>query len=211
MVFDSCVDNSHYKIVKAIGKNKTVLDVGCGDGPIAEELIKNGCKVLGIEIDIKKAMMVIGASYCSHVQVGDVETIKLEYKLNYFDVILFGDILEHLKNPLNTLKKLKPFLKENGKIIVSLPNIVYWKSRLKIFLGRFDYEEYGMFDKTHLRFFTQKTARKLIENAGFEITKIDYVPSFPFPIMKEQITKIFCTLFAFKFIFEAGKRRAGGT
>ena len=97
-------------------------------------------------------------------------------------------------------------LAENGFIVVSIPNIANWKVRLKLLLGKFDYREEGIMDKTHLRFFTKKTAVRLIEKAGYKIEKEEFVPSFPFPFFKKPLSRINPNAFAFQFIFSATKK-----
>ncbi|MFY9638063.1 MAG: class I SAM-dependent methyltransferase [Methanobacterium sp.] len=162
----------HAKIIKCIDENNKILDVGCAEGNIAEVLSSNKCDVVGIEIDQKSAQN--AQNYCKEVILGDVESLELssEYN-NYFDYILFADILEHLKDPLIVLKKFKKYLKNDGYIIVSLPNISNWRMRIKILFGNFEYENTGLLDKGHIRFFNKKSAENLIKDAGFEITKFD--------------------------------------
>jgi 2-polyprenyl-3-methyl-5-hydroxy-6-metoxy-1,4-benzoquinol methylase len=86
-----------------------------------------------------------------------------------FDVIIFGDVLEHTRNPEHILEQARVLLKPHGRIIVSLPNIVNLRVRLKILLGNFEYEESGILDRTHLRFFTKASAKAMIERAGYRV------------------------------------------
>jgi len=202
--FDENPVNAHQRMVRLIGRNKRVLEVGSGPGFVSKRLKQNGCDVFAVEIDPEKAKD--AKKFCEKVFVGNIEEIKLALSKQSFDVILFGDVLEHLKNPEETLLKLKDFLKKDGRIIVSLPNIANWKIRLKLGFGKFDYEDWGILDKTHLRFFTRKTARKLIEDAGFEIEKEEHVPSFPSPFLKEPLSKLNPNMFAFQFLFVAKKK-----
>ena len=89
-----------------------------------------------------------------------MESIYLNIKYEkYFDIIVFADILEHLKEPLEVLKRYKKYLKDDGYIIISIPNIANWKIRFKSLLGRFEYNEYGILDSGHLRFFNEKSQR----------------------------------------------------
>jgi len=162
----------HQKIIHHIGKNKHVLDVGCSEGLLSKRIHQNNCNVVGIEIDNEAALK--AKSFCKEVIIGDVESISLnsEY-LNYFDVIVFADILEHLKDPLKVLKTFKNYLNDEGYIIISIPNIANWKIRLHLLFGNFEYKEYGILDSGHLRFFNEKSVRKLVNNAGFEISEFD--------------------------------------
>lgn len=165
-------------MIKLIGKNKKVLEVGCATGYISKRLKENDCTVAGIEIDRESAK--VAKQYCENIIVGDVENLsELPYPEKYFDVLLFGDVLEHLKDPLFVLKKLKSWCKDDGYIICSIPNVAHIYVRLKLLFGKWDYEDIGLLDRTHLRFFTTGSAKKIIEDAGFKIEKIDFSPWIP--------------------------------
>ncbi len=88
-----------------------------------------------------------------------------------FDRVLLLDILEHLKNASLLLEQCKQVVKPDGYLVVSLPNIANISVRLELLFGRFNYTERGILDKTHLRFFTRKTARRFLENAGYRIVQ----------------------------------------
>jgi 2-polyprenyl-3-methyl-5-hydroxy-6-metoxy-1,4-benzoquinol methylase len=101
---------------------------------------------------------------------------ELPFKKQYFDAIILADVLEHLLDAENTIATLLPYLKKDGAIYVSLPNIRYANALYKIVVkGSFEYEDYGIFDKTHLRFFCKKDMKKLFES--FPQLKIDKVES----------------------------------
>lgn len=197
---------SHIKGVQLVGKSKKVLEVGCATGYISKRLVENDCEVYGIELDPEAAK--IAKKYCKKVFVGDAETLKLDEK---FDVILILDVLEHLKNPGRLLLKLKEYLNQDGYFVLSIPNIANWKIRLKLLIGKFDYEDDGILDKNHLRFFTLKSAKRMVENAGLEIFKLDIVPSAPLPFemnpslhkLKYEICKLLNSLFSFQFLISA--------
>ncbi len=202
--FNESRHGAHRKMVELVGKGKAVLELGCGEGFVSERLQRNQCVVTAVELDKRKAERAKG--HCKEIIVGDVETAKLGFKQNSFDAILFGDVLEHLLQPAEVLRKMGQFLKKDGRVIVSIPNIANWKIRLQLLFGGFDYREQGILDKTHLHFFTRKTARQLIEGAGYKIVEEDFVPSFPFPFFKPLLAKINPNAFAFQFIFAAKKK-----
>ena len=127
---------------------------------------------------------------------------KLPLEKASFDVIVLADVLEHMKEPEKALRKLSGFLKPEGYIVVSLPNIGYWTMRLKHLFGKWDYTETGIMDSDHLKFFTLKTSRKLLESSGFNVLKEDYTPWKPAMYF---LTKIWPSLLAYQFIFKAGK------
>lgn len=169
---DTKTHGAHCKIINTIGKDKKVLDVGCATGNIDKILFENGCEVTGIEIDPNSAK--IASKYCKEVIVGDLELFdSLSCPDNYFDVLLFADILEHLKSPVDALKLLRRYIKDDGIIIITVPNVTYFKIRFAFLLGKFEYHERGILDKSHLRFFTKKSALNLIKEAGFTIVTLD--------------------------------------
>lgn len=162
----------HQKIIGCVGKQKKILDVGCAVGVLAKEMKNNDCEVVGIELDDKSAD--IAQEHCVELVRGNVESIELEDNYsNYFDFIIFADVLEHLRDPSNVLKRFVKYLKDDGYIIVSLPNIANWRIRLKLLSGNFNYETHGILDESHLRFFTEKTVKDLITNSKLEISKFD--------------------------------------
>jgi 2-polyprenyl-3-methyl-5-hydroxy-6-metoxy-1,4-benzoquinol methylase len=163
-------NTSHALIVEFVGRGKRVLDVGCAAGDLARVLAERGCGVTGIEIDPEAAHQ--AEKHCERVVIGDVEELDLSEMLGgeAFDVIVFGDMLEHLKNPLRTLDRLKPFLRSEGYLVASIPNVAHGSVRLALMQGKFQYSQLGLLDDTHLRFFTRESVEQLFEDAGFLIT-----------------------------------------
>lgn len=169
-------NKSHTRIIKLVPERSRVLDVGCSTGFLGEYLIKEKkCVVDGVEYD-EQAGAIASTRLTGFIR-GDVEDESLLENFNgkTYDVIIAGDILEHLKDPSRLLRKLSNFLSDNGKIILSLPNIAHFRIRANLFLGRFEYTEGGIMDSTHLRFFTHETARKLITGSGYTVVHEDHV------------------------------------
>lgn len=164
---------SHTLAIDFIGYDKRVLDVGTATGYVAKVLTERGCKVTGIELDAGAAKQ--AEEYCDRVIVGDVESLDLEAELgeDSFDAILFGDVLEHLKDPLDTLKRFKAFLRPEGYIVASIPNIAHGSVRLALMQGKFQYRSLGLLDDTHLRFFTRDSVDQLFNEAGFVIGELE--------------------------------------
>ena len=103
---------------------------------------------------------------------GNIEQIDLSDYYSYFDIILLPDVLEHLVEPKLVLKKIKKYLKTDGEIIVSMPNIRHYSALNKIFFkGDFRYEESGIFDYTHMRFYCRKNIKELLETSGYKVIK----------------------------------------
>lgn len=170
-------------IMKFIKKGEYFLDLGCATGSLGAAIKARGNKVDGIEYSSQA--MKIAKDRLDCVWQGDItepETILPKNIGKKYDCILFGNVLEHITDPWSTIKKYKKYLKSNGRILVSLPNVCTWTSRLKIMLGLFGYTEVGTFDFTHYRFFNLKTARNLIEEAGFKITRTTVNPNLIRPL-----------------------------
>jgi len=160
------------------GESNTVLDVGCASGTNGDYLLKNNKAdvVYGVEYvnDMaKEAQKSNTKVFCGDLNSGTFrETIGNESPL--FDYILFGDVLEHLLNPEEVLTDLKSNLKPNGKIIISLPNIAHIELFIQVYLkGTFPRNPRGIFDKTHLSWFTRKDVFNLIKNSDLKL--LDYI------------------------------------
>lgn len=169
-------ESSHAKLLRLVGKGKKVLEVGCATGYVSKVLKeKLNCYVTGIEIDHEAAKE--AEKYCEKVIVGDIEEIDLFKTLGdeRFDVITFGDVLEHLKNPERVLAAVRTFLADGGYVLASIPNIAHISVALELLSGRFDYRSLGLLDDTHLRFFTKKSILSLFRNTGYEIVLWDRV------------------------------------
>ncbi len=169
--------NSYYSkvnlnILKLIdGCDNVVLDVGCGHGALGHALKCSGNAkyVIGIEKNPDAANVARG--YIDDVICTDVQVFALEQE-DFFDYIILSHVLEHLYDPIRVLEGLKRSLKREGRIIVGLPNIRYWRIlRDLIFFDKWEYCEAGILDSTHVRFFTLKSAKRLFEQADFSIIR----------------------------------------
>jgi 2-polyprenyl-3-methyl-5-hydroxy-6-metoxy-1,4-benzoquinol methylase len=165
------IHSSHEFVKLAVGRGQEVLDVGCGEGFLAEQIQQMGNHVTGIDVlpQAKRQEAFDGYIQGDLEQGIDAETPALRGK--EFDKVLLLDVLEHLRAPEKLLEDCQPLLKSNGHLIVSLPNVANITVRLMLLFGRFQYTERGLLDKTHIRFFTSKTARKLVEASGYLILK----------------------------------------
>jgi SAM-dependent methyltransferase len=132
------------------------------------------CECIGIEIETDAASDARRADF--RVIHGSAEQgIAAMADHHPFDHVIFGDVLEHMANPLAVLATSRTLLNSNGTAIVSLPNIVSLRARLNLLLGEWRYEDAGIFDRTHLRFFSVATGRELIAESGFRITHESFV------------------------------------
>ena len=166
-------NSSLKKMLHLIGENKRVLDVGCATGYLARLLTKRECQVTGVEVNQEAAE--VAKQYCEQVVVADLDFVSLPKALpnQTFDVVVFGDVLEHLRDPWRVLEETRQLLQPEGYVVVSVPNIAHGAIRLALLEGRFEYMRLGILDDTHLRFFTRKTVEELFERSGYFIDVID--------------------------------------
>jgi len=152
------------------GPNK-VLEIGCGFGNTLIEAKRRGKASEIIGVDINNLSV---SSELDEFIVGNIETAILPYSPGYFDAIVLADVLEHLQDPWNALKNVLRYLRIGGVCIISIPNIRELRTIGGILLkGRFEYQDSGILDKAHLRFFCKKDIVQLVYDAGLEIDKID--------------------------------------
>jgi len=171
-----CYTGFNRHILKLVrGSNLKILDIGCGSGELGRLLKAKGHLVYGIEIDKKSYLL--SKRKLDKVLLGDISTMTIPKNFRNFDYIIFADVLEHLVNPPAVLEKVKPLLKKEGFVLISVPNIANWVMRLKLLFGIFNYSNSGLLDKTHLRFFTLKSLKRLINSAGYKIIKLDFYPN----------------------------------
>lgn len=159
-------NNSHTLMVELVGGSKRVLDVGCATGYLAEALVTRGCTVSGLEVD--EAAGEEARPFLERLVIGDIESINLAeaFGEERFDVVVFGDVLEHLRDPLAALRKARTVLADRGSVVASIPNIAHGSVRLALMAGRFDYQPLGLLDSTHIRFFTRASIDALFREAG---------------------------------------------
>jgi GT2 family glycosyltransferase/2-polyprenyl-3-methyl-5-hydroxy-6-metoxy-1,4-benzoquinol methylase len=166
-------NSSLKKMLRFIGSNKQVVDFGCATGYFAQLLKQHDCTVTGVEINPDAAK--IAEKYCQKVIVADLDFVSVTDILpnKEFDVAVFGDVLEHLRNPWKVLEETKKILKEDGFVVASIPNIAHGAIRLALLQGQFEYNDFGILDNTHLRFFTRKTIESLFKQSGYILQVID--------------------------------------
>lgn len=158
------------ELINFIDKPKTesftVLDVGCACGSTLLQ-IKNtypNSIVFGIELNKGAAEI---AKTVANVTADNIESSNSSFDENYFDYILFGDVLEHLVDPWQVLLNIKRYLKSDGKILVSIPNVMHISVVKNLINGNWTYEDAGILDKTHMRFFTLKEIHKMFRDTGY--------------------------------------------
>jgi 2-polyprenyl-3-methyl-5-hydroxy-6-metoxy-1,4-benzoquinol methylase len=196
------------KILRHVRPGQRVLDVGCGAGRLAKHLSLLGAEVVGVERQPEAAAL--ARQYCKRVIERDLDSQHLLASDDVFDVMVFADVLEHLAEPDALLQRLAGNLATNGIVLISVPNIAYYKIRLKLLRGDFQYEPSGIMDRSHLRFFTRRTSIQLLRDGGFTPTLIDAAYHVPFgrldrywSTMHSCIGPIAPTLFATQWVLRA--------
>ena len=146
----------------------SVLDLGCGRARLGLEVERLGYTVAGIDNNpVACATARTRISEVVELDFMKLDAVAATLNGRQFDWIMAADVLEHSAEPQAALRFYRRFLKPDGRLIVSLPNVAVWDNRFRLLFGRFDYRDSGVMDRTHLRFFTFRTARELIIEAGF--------------------------------------------
>ncbi|MBD5473707.1 MAG: methyltransferase domain-containing protein [Lachnospiraceae bacterium] len=165
-------------LVKAIDRQKdeafTVLEIGCDCGANLLH-IKNlfpKAQLFGTEINSRAA--IVASSFCE-VITGNIEDCNLPYPEHIFDYILFGDVLEHLRDPEKVVAYCKRFLKQQGKIIACIPNLMHYTVLRDLINGNFTYQDTGLLDRTHIHFFTYNEIVRMFSRAGYQIDASSYI------------------------------------
>lgn len=168
-------DSTAARVIRQVGWNKRVLELGCAAGHMARVLRERGCQVVGVELD--PALAAHAAEVCERVIVGDLDDLDLATELagDLFDVILAADVLEHVRDPVGLLRRVRPYLRPAGSLVISLPNVAHGSVRLALLGGQFPYQDLGLLDRTHLRFFTHAGLEQLLADADFAISHLERV------------------------------------
>lgn len=164
-------DSSHRVLTRWIGRRSAanVLDLGCSDGSLAWRLRMDGHRVTGVDLhahdDVKDRVD-------EFVQADLDQGLPPELEGPY-DVVLAADVLEHVRDPGSLLQQIRPTLADSGTLLVSVPNFGHWYPRLRVALGRFDYDRRGILDAGHVRFFTRRSFERLVAASGWSVVRRD--------------------------------------
>ena len=196
--------NIDRQTIALIPANSKVLEIGCATGVMGKFLKKyKKCEVTGVELRQEEAG--VAKKNLDNVITGNIEDKDIFNKITgKFDVVLAVALIQQLKTPEESLKNWKKFLKKDGYLIITASNIAHWTTRKELFLGKFNYEDYGLLDDSHLRFYTIKTFKDLVINAGFEIIefKIDPVGG-GYPKVSKLLSNILPSLFTYQMLIYA--------
>jgi 2-polyprenyl-3-methyl-5-hydroxy-6-metoxy-1,4-benzoquinol methylase len=178
--------SSHSVILRWLGegRGRRLLDVGAADGLLSRELTARGWRVTALEADPGQAAAAAGA--CEAVVVADLDH-AVPALAGGFDAIVYGDVLEHLRDPGGVLAALDRYLAPAGQVVISVPNVAHLWMRLSLAAGRFEYGERGILDRTHLRFFTRRSLAALLAGAGLAVVRMTATPVPLYQVVPERL------------------------
>lgn len=172
-------DSSHSFALLQVKPQERVLDIGSGEGYVASRLRARGCNVIGCDWRVND---IVSAHYDVVFSMNLNEPDFTSIESQHFDVILLLDVIEHLLNPEKFLEGVHRWcVTDNPRVIVTTPNIAFFVQRAMLLLGQFNYGKRGTLDITHTRLFTFTSLKRILKNAGFNITSIEGIPA-PFPL-----------------------------
>lgn len=192
----------------------SVLDVGCSDGAFARDVMAQGHEVDGIDLEahpgVERLRHFVHADLNAGLPAGLRET---------YDVVVAGDVAEHVMDPDALLRDLNSRIADDGELLISVPNISHWYPRLRIAAGLFDYDDRGPLDRGHFRFFTRRMFERTLREAGFVVVERRYsgtpwellpLPSFVAPLVRtldRLLVALRPTLFGYQFVYRARPQR----
>jgi ubiquinone/menaquinone biosynthesis C-methylase UbiE len=155
-----------------------ILEIGCGTGATGALALSEGCCGRFVGVELFEAAAAEAREVLSEVITGNVETLAFDWQPASFDAVIFSEVLEHLVEPGEALKKIARFVRPGGLLLASSPNISHWRVVRELVMGRFDLADQGVFDRTHLRWFTPQSFSEMAEKAGFDILELGPVTAF---------------------------------
>jgi hypothetical protein len=165
-------DNFNPDLLGIIPKDlKRIIEVGSSSGALARAYrnINPTCEYIGIEIDQSYAE--ISKRFCTEAICGNIENLEDEVFIKLFpsDCWIFGDALEHLYDPWAVLSRIRKYISKTSQIVACIPNAQHWSLQASLNCGQFRYQDQGLMDRTHIRWFTRTTIIELFESTGYKI------------------------------------------
>lgn len=210
---------SHGRILSWLGSlaPRKVLDLGCSSGLLAAEMRRMGHEVTGVDmIEFPGAANRMDRFVRANLDDGVPDVIGGGY-----DVVIAGDVLEHVRHPDLILKQICERLAPHGTALVSIPNFSHWYPRIRVLAGRFDYDDQGILDHGHVRFFTRRSFERLVRRSGLQIMRTEAIG-----VPVERLTNsrsrmvqwasrldrfaamVYPSLFAYQYLFELAPDRS---
>jgi SAM-dependent methyltransferase len=167
--------SSHAAILKLLQDMppSKVLDLGCSGGLFAERMRAMGHQVTGVDyIEVEGVR-----ERTDRFMVADLNNGLPDEVGDGYDLVVAGDVIEHLHRPERVLEEIRAVLRPGGQLLLSVPNIGHWYSRGRVALGGFDYDRRGILDETHLRFYSRASLRRAVRNAGYDLLELTFTGS----------------------------------
>jgi len=160
--------------------DSAVLEIGCATGFMSAYLqTQMGCTVTGVELNPDQAT--VAREHCRYLFEGNITEVDIQAQLDAhvaekgrFAVVFMSQVIEHIADPKALLNRIRDWIRPGGSLVISTCNVAHWRIRLNIMLGRWEYTDYGILDRTHLRFFTVHSFRRLLQECGFNIVDEGY-------------------------------------
>jgi 2-polyprenyl-3-methyl-5-hydroxy-6-metoxy-1,4-benzoquinol methylase len=191
------------KVLNLIGNPRElrILDIGCATGYLGSKLKEMGATyVAGIEISAPAAEK--AKEVLNDVYTFDLEKAWPNLGEEKFDLAVLAEIVEHVFDPVEVLKKVSQYLKPEGEVIITTPNIISWTQRLNYLFGKWEYTDQGVLDFGHIRLFTYRYLKKVLEESGLVLVRENHII---FPGKLTKILKLWPSLFANQFVIKARK------
>ena len=173
---DSYYSRVNHYLLEAIPVTAAfVLEIGCGAGSLARAYRARNPRADYIGVEIVEEVACKARPYLTHTLVGDIEEAETLSAIDkvcdgrLFDMLILGDVIEHLRDPWSVLSKLRNRMTAGGLCVACIPNVSHWSVLLQQLHGRWDYTDEGLLDRTHLRFFTLETAIDLLRKSQWSV------------------------------------------
>jgi 2-polyprenyl-3-methyl-5-hydroxy-6-metoxy-1,4-benzoquinol methylase len=204
-------DSSHALVLDLVpdGAPLRILDVGCGPGWVAAELRRRGHHVTGVDLVADEGV----EERTDRFFAADLEHGLPDAVGDGYDVVIAADVIEHVRNPDELLADLAGRMDPRGRIIASVPNFAHWYPRARVAAGLFDYDQRGILDRTHVRFFTRRSFRRVLASTGLEVVVeryaglpldvlgVDGPPGRAVAAIDRVTRRVWPTMFAYQFVF----------
>ncbi len=171
----------------------SILEIGCGSGDTGALALQKGRAERYVGVELMEEPAAIASDRLTRVLVGDVEQMTLDFQPAEFDGLIMSEVLEHLRDPEALLMRLHRFVRPGGMVLASSPNVAHWKVLRELLSGRFPQKDRGVFDRTHLRWFTPDSFAAMFERAGFQVVSVR--PVRRFSARQRTISRVFCGRF----------------
>lgn len=176
----SYFEGARYDFVQRLPRDASasVLEVGCGSGATGALAFAHGRAGRYVGVELFEGAASEARKVLSDVVVGDVESIEFPWQPAEFDALILSEVLEHLLDPWTTLSRLARHVRPGGLVLASSPNVSNWRVLRELLAGRFPQADQGVFDRTHMRWFTPATFAEMFERAGFTVDRVAPVTPF---------------------------------